>query len=403
MCIRDSTITDRDLNVLQWVAEHRFSTAEILVKACFSTPDKKRLRGKAPSGAYGGVRIAKLVRDGFLTASAYRIGKTTPLLLSQKGYNVLHGQGRVEWAHPFPDLDAARFEHELLIQTLRLKLEELGVKEWRSERQLSWVNRVKHLPFVPDAQFKAGGWTWNLEIERTLKSKERRKKGFEVRAKHSDERFLYVVPESIWSAVSESIKTNALLGFEGGIYWFNEADARQGRTTVRCRWSDWGEMALPELLRGNFEPELLKRRKNTATWEAEQEIRKEFFNLAFSVRNHVSSSQGVIQSYVTKLANRRKGVMGIGADKIDPPKFPSCSELEKTFSLMTKMRGKWSASHDLELEGFKSLEQAFVSYVQQLRATEEASAKSIADGKPVAYELPRAVELEKALCVLSAR
>ena len=50
------TITDRDLNVLQWVAEHRFSTAEILVKACFSTPDKKRLRGKAPSGAYGGVR-----------------------------------------------------------------------------------------------------------------------------------------------------------------------------------------------------------------------------------------------------------------------------------------------------------------------------------------------------------
>jgi hypothetical protein len=53
----------------------------------------------------------------------------------------------------------------------------------------------------------------NLEIERTLKAKDRRKKALEVRSGDPNQRFLYVVPDSIWEAVKDSMP---LLGFGGG-------------------------------------------------------------------------------------------------------------------------------------------------------------------------------------------
>jgi len=40
------TITERDLAVLEWVAEERFSTAELLVRACFSSPDPSACKAR---------------------------------------------------------------------------------------------------------------------------------------------------------------------------------------------------------------------------------------------------------------------------------------------------------------------------------------------------------------------
>jgi hypothetical protein len=64
-------------------------------------------------------------------------------------------------------------------------------------------------------------------------------------------------------------------------------------------------------------------------------------------------------------------------------------------------RRKWRASHGVELDRFKSLEQAFEAYVGQLQAVENAIAKSIADGDPKSYRLPKVDELEKTLSVLN--
>jgi hypothetical protein len=326
------------------------------------------------------------------------------LLLSPRGYDVLHGQGLVEWAHPIPDINPATVEHERLCQDLEIKLRRIGATNWRTERLLSWSNRVNQLPFVPDAKFEFGGWTWNLEIERTLKAKDRRKKALEVRSDDPSQRFLYVVPDSIWEAVKDSMP---ILGFEGGIYWLRESDFRSGRLTVLCKWSEklsWtDEMPLEDLLRGGFEPALATKRYNTAVAYACDEMRKEFSNLASSVRSHIGSARAVMERYTTKLATRRKGMMGIGAEKIEPPSFSSWSELEQRFGVMTTMRRKWRASHAVELEGFKSLELAFGAYVGQLSATEKAAAKSIEEGTPGAYKLSRADDLEKALGVLNPR
>ena len=395
------TITERDLAVLEWVAEERFSTAELLVRACFSSPDPKRLQGKAASGTYGSVRIAKLVRDGFLTASQYRLGKTVPLLLSLKGYSLLHGQGRVEWAQFIPELSLGTIEHELLIQDLRLKLTQLGATKWQCERFLSWKNRAKQMRFVPDAKFEAGGLTWNLEIERSLKSKKRRQDALELRAK-VDARFLYVVPESLWEAVKETVP---LIGFESGMYWLSEADARHGRLTVKCKCSDrpWQhEMPLVELLSGAYEPELVRRRRAAIEWEAKEAMRKEFSGLVFDTLNHINPARATMQQYANMLATRRKGVLGVGADKISPLNFLSLGDLEARYAAMTTARRKWRA-HGVELDAFKKLELTFDAYVEQLRAIEAASAKAIAEGQLVAYKSPKADELEKALNVLSGR
>lgn len=394
------TLSQRDLDVLEWIAVHRWSTQAILLDAFFAKPDPSKVKkGRKPTGKYGRERLWALEREGYIQPSRYRVGSVVPLLVSPRGYNLLHGQGRVEWAHSFPDIDSSRFEHELLIQTLRLKLEGLraGVMEWKSERQLSWVNRVKHLPFVPDAQFKAGGRTWNLEVERTLKSKKRRQKGVDVRAKYYDERFLYVVPESIWSAVRESIKAE-LFGFEGGVYWLSEANAKQGRMTVRCRWSEWGEMALAELLGGKFEPELAQRRKAKDEADALKDLRAKFQPIAWALHQHISMARGAMQAFTQQLATRSKGVMGVGADKIQPLKFESTKTLQTQIDGNAELRRAWREKRKVEVPACKKVEEAFAVYASALVNIEAEIAKAIAEKKvPSSYKLLAANELEQAL------
>ena len=250
------TITDRDLDVLQWVAEHRFSTAELLVRACFSSPDKKRLGGNAPSGIYGGVRIAKLVRDGFLTASTYRIGKTVPLLLSQKGYNLLHGQGRVEWAQFIPEIGMATFDHECWLQRLRMFFESKhGATKWKSERLLKQHRRDKTFPYVPDARFSAGGHHWVLELERTQKNSARLKELLEIREKaNKNTRMIYVMPLAMMESFKNTI-LKAFVSFPHGLYIVTMEDLE----TAYCNRALWHPMPVADLLAGKPDPDLLKK------------------------------------------------------------------------------------------------------------------------------------------------
>ena len=161
------TITDRDLDVLERVAEERFSTAELLGHVLFVSGPKASSR----QGSEWHLRQCQN-RE----ARSRRIFDGVAVSTWQNG--------------------AATFEPE-------------GVQ----------------LTAWPRA---------DLEIERSLKSKKRRQDTLELRAK-IDARFLYVVPESLWEAVKETVP---FIGFESGMYWLSEADARQGRLTVKCKCSD---------------------------------------------------------------------------------------------------------------------------------------------------------------------
>lgn len=249
-------LSERDIEVLEWIAAHRWSTREILLGALYSNPDPSKMQpGRKPSGKYGNERLAKLERAGFIHPSFIRIGKTVPLLLTPKGYDVLHGQGRAMWAHPFPDIDAARFAHELLVQRLRIHLEGFGAHAWQTERRLAQLNRQQKLAYVPDSNFEASGRRFALEVERTLKAKKRLHEFLKIRAKwNTHTKMLYVIPERLMEPFTKAI-SDSYSRFAPGLYILTEEDFQSGKKNllVRCLNSNWATMPLSELMAGKLE------------------------------------------------------------------------------------------------------------------------------------------------------
>ena len=251
------TLSGRDLEVLEWIAEHRWSTRELIIEALYSKPNPEKMRpGVVPSGKYGRGRVAELERAGFIHPSVIKIGATVPLLLTPKGYDILHGQGRAEWAHPFPDIDASRFSHELLLQRLRITLVKLGAESWLSERRLSQINRRNGLPYVPDARFEAGGRKFALEFERTLKAKKRLHEFLKVRAKSNQQtKMLYVLPARLVEPFQKAI-ADTWSQFAPGLYVLTAEDFARAKSPlmVQCLNSQWQTMPLRDLLFGRPEP-----------------------------------------------------------------------------------------------------------------------------------------------------
>ena len=378
------TITDRDIAVLEWVAEHRFSTAELIIKACYSKPDPKRLKGKAPSGTYGSVRIAKLVHDGFLTASTYRIGKTVPLLLSQKGYNLLHGIGRVEWAQFIPEIGMATFEHECWIQRLRILFEDKhGATNWNSERLLKQFRRDKSFPYVPDARFTAGGHAWVLELERTQKNSGRIKELLEIREKANKKtRMVYVMPQAMIETFREVISKNVMT-FPQGLYIVPMEDLE----TAYCNRSMWKPMPLADLLGGKSEPKLIadepakeqqvkSKAENAEQQEAKlpsvlsyyETIRK-YFEEATAMHAHVRAALLHNQGKLKGMLKPKEPI------RLEYPNFPtSIKEFEPLMQQLEglKTRSEADKNHEALLKKLRPFASEFSAWVNGLRSCQNS-------------------------------
>jgi hypothetical protein len=266
--------------VLGWIAEHRWSTQGLLGEAFFSTPNPLKVsQGRKPSGKYGRERLWALEREGYIQPSRYRVGTTVPLTLSPRGYSLLHGQGMVEWAHPFPDIDVARFEHEILVQRLRILFERMGALGWKTERMLSQLNRSEGLPYVPDAQFEIGNQQFALEAERTLKAKKRLHEFLEQRAKANKRtKMIYVLPERLLAPFSKAI-ADARAAFVPGLFVLVQEEFERGtaQLMVRCLNSDWATMSLAELLSGKHEPAVVRMLQEQAKEDAASKKKREVF------------------------------------------------------------------------------------------------------------------------------
>jgi hypothetical protein len=186
-------ITARDVEVLEWVCEHYFSTKAILLERFFGEP-MFLTRGQQ-TGQYGSRRVTKLEREGYLQPSRYKVLGQVPLLLSPLGYKLLHGRERALAHHHIPDIDIANFEHDVWVQRLRTKFElGFGATRWKTDRLLQRIQSEKQLPYVPDGRFYVGAQAWNLEVERTPKRKDRLREILKVRAEGSTKtRVLYVL------------------------------------------------------------------------------------------------------------------------------------------------------------------------------------------------------------------
>lgn len=377
------TITERDLSVLEWVAEHRFSTAELLIKACYSKPDPKRLKGKAPSGTYGSVRIAKLVHDGFLTASTYRIGKTVPLLLSQKGYNLLHGIGRVEWAQFIPEIGMATFEHECWIQRLRILFEDKhGTTNWNSERLLKQFRRDKSLPYVPDARFNTGGHAWVLELERTQKNSGRIKELLEIREKANKKtRMVYVMPQALIETFREVISKN-FMTFPQGLYLVPMEDLE----TAYCNRSMWKPMPLADLLSGKPEPKLIadapdkSQVKAQAVNEEQQEAKlPNVLSYYETIRKYFEEATAMHAHVREALLHNQGKLKGMWKPKevirLDYPNFPpSIKEFDPLMHNLEgfKTRSEADKNHEALLKKLRPFASEFSAWVNGLRSCQNS-------------------------------
>ncbi len=238
-------VSERDLELFVWVAEHRFSTKALLIERFYSEPTKLKEGAKA-SGQYGAVRLRAMVRQGYLKPSKYRIMREAPLLVSELGYRLLHGIGRVPDYRALPDIEIENFEHDVWVQRLRLAFErEHGCKSWSTERAMKLAQQDRQLPYIPDGRFYgADGMPWNLEIERTPKRLDRLKEVLAVRAKTSKKtRVLYVLDRKFSEfyraqmAVTESPATFHITHFDD-------------LNTVHIGGRDWAAASLKNLFTG---------------------------------------------------------------------------------------------------------------------------------------------------------
>ncbi|MCC6811845.1 MAG: hypothetical protein IT381_30755 [Deltaproteobacteria bacterium] len=239
-------VSERDLDLFEWVAEHRFSTKELLVERFYSDPTKLRA-GTQASGQYGAVRLRALLRDGYLRPSRYRILRVAPLLVSDVGYRLLHGLGRVPEYRALPDIDIENFEHDVWVQRLRIAFErDHGCKNWSTERALKLAQQERQLPYLPDGRFNsADGQAWNLEVERTPKRLDRLKELLSLRARTSRKtRVLYVLDRRF----SEFYRAQMAVTENPAVFHIAHFD---DLATAHLGGNDWAATSIAQLFGGN--------------------------------------------------------------------------------------------------------------------------------------------------------
>ncbi len=167
--------TDRELDILEFVLEMKFSTLEDIHSKFFKVT-KWGLTSN--SLIWARQRILKLVKSECLQILTDVCAK--PLyVLTNKGFLFLkNSRIQKNYCRPLLEIDARVYNHDQRVAQLRIALEKSGlVKGWISERQLSEFDEVKKYlsaEFRPDAIYiTAEGKKVAFELEIARKSKDR--------------------------------------------------------------------------------------------------------------------------------------------------------------------------------------------------------------------------------------
>ncbi|MGE0632258.1 MAG: replication-relaxation family protein [Pseudobdellovibrionaceae bacterium] len=162
--------TDRDLNILQYVLEMKFSTLEEIHEAFFKHTRDGHI---SSSFIWARQRIYNLLQVKMLETVDHIASKQI-YVATEKGYFFLqNSRSTKQYCKPLADIDIRTFSHDLLVQKLRYALEnKFQTTEWHSERVLSETQNIRtRLPkeFRPDAIYRNqhGDWVaFELEIAR---------------------------------------------------------------------------------------------------------------------------------------------------------------------------------------------------------------------------------------------
>jgi hypothetical protein len=168
-------MTSRDMDILEFILEMKFSTIEDIHSKFFKFT---RTGQQSICLRWARERVAHLVKADFLKPVkdvCYR----TLYIVTQKGYFFLRNS-RMDriYSRPLLSVDGRTYNHDQKVIQIRTQLEENGlVTSWTSERQLAEIEEFKkYLPteFRPDAIYEAkDGHKVAFELEIARKSKER--------------------------------------------------------------------------------------------------------------------------------------------------------------------------------------------------------------------------------------
>jgi hypothetical protein len=146
-------LQDRDRNLFRWISEQKFGTKEQIERVFFQS-ERVCLRRLAELSKFGFVEKRHVITDG---VRLYQVGRSALHQLALRGESVLPYLERI---------DLKNYEHDLRVNECRIALEQVGARDWHSERRLVQAPLRGH---IPDAIFSLGNNLIALEVELTLK------------------------------------------------------------------------------------------------------------------------------------------------------------------------------------------------------------------------------------------
>lgn len=168
-------MTSRDMDILEFILEMKFSTIEDIHFKFFKFT---KTGDKSSCLRWARERVANLVKSDFLKAIK-DVCHRTLYIVTIKGYMYLKNSRTDNfYSRALQSVDGRTYDHDQKVIQLRLALEESGnVSKWISERQLSEIEEFKSLlplEFRPDAIYETkSGKKVAFELEIARKSKER--------------------------------------------------------------------------------------------------------------------------------------------------------------------------------------------------------------------------------------
>ena len=158
-------LTERDLQVFRFLAEQKFATREQLARRFF--PNARAEPSRPERVCYR--RLLELRQFGLLECRPVVLGGTPLYQASRLALGELARTG--EPVLPYLDnIDVRTYEHDRRVTDVRIAVEWLGAADWRSERTLLRRGWRGH---VPDATLTVGATKLALELELSLKRRDR--------------------------------------------------------------------------------------------------------------------------------------------------------------------------------------------------------------------------------------
>ncbi|WP_413578533.1 replication-relaxation family protein [Bdellovibrio sp. HCB290] len=171
---RSVVLTDRDLNILEYILEMKFSSVQDVFEIFFKI---NQFGNEAASTRAAVARLQQLTKSGYLNGIHSFSERRKYYLTTQKGYRSLcERRPNKEYIQPVQSIDHRTFNHDKLVLEARIALEnKRAARNWISDRRLRSNKDLaggltNHA--VPDGIFiNPEGQRVALELEYTSKSR----------------------------------------------------------------------------------------------------------------------------------------------------------------------------------------------------------------------------------------